>query len=226
MYNKIIIIVYFLLSSFLIATITGAEENRLIEVYEGKNIVTFYIDNNWSGDINNLQLIVDNMELPQWLGVSNFSESISVAHGSKHKEYFKLNIEINKGLAGTSGEIPLRFVDDNGNRWTYNLDVIVGIKNNAEIDRTYMLYGNFPNPFNATTTIEYFLADEGVAKVNIYNSLGQQVRTLIDEYQTAGLHIIKWDGSNDAGEKVSSGVYFYSLISGQYSKTKKMILME
>ena len=88
------------------------------------------------------------------------------------------------------------------------------------------LYENFPNPFNPVTTIHYSLQENEYAKLVIYNSLGQVVRILVDEPKTAGIHTVQWNGVNESGQKVSSGVYFYRLTAGQFVKTKRMMLVE
>jgi hypothetical protein len=87
--------------------------------------------------------------------------------------------------------------------------------------RTYELRQNYPNPFNPVTTIEYSIATPGRVQVEIFNLLGQRVKTLVDQNQTAGSHKVKFDGAD-----LSSGVYFYSIKSGDFFKTKKMILLK
>jgi len=91
---------------------------------------------------------------------------------------------------------------------------------------SYSLSQNFPNPFNPTTTIQYQLPKSSHVTLKIYNVLGQEVRTLIDEVQNQGKKIVVWNGKNNNGQHVSSGVYIYRIHSGEFSKTKKMILLE
>ena len=85
---------------------------------------------------------------------------------------------------------------------------------------------NYPNPFNPTTTISYSLAESDNARLVVYNSLGQQVRTLADGPQVAGVHVVQWDGRDENGQKVSSGVYFYRLIAGRFMQTNRMMMVE
>ncbi|NIV14780.1 MAG: T9SS type A sorting domain-containing protein [Aliifodinibius sp.] len=96
----------------------------------------------------------------------------------------------------------------------------------AEISKTFHLGQNYPNPFNPSTTIEYELTKKADVKLVVYNTLGQQVRVLKQGEQTAGLHQAVWDGKNDEGENVSTGIYLYTLSAGDFSETKKMILMK
>jgi hypothetical protein len=88
------------------------------------------------------------------------------------------------------------------------------------------LHGNYPNPFNPETTISFSVKDKGHVKVNIYNVKGQLVKTLVNDNMNAGKHTIVWNGRDNAGKAVSSGVYFYKMSAGKYSSTKKMIMMK
>lgn len=95
-----------------------------------------------------------------------------------------------------------------------------------EPPRVFSLSQNTPNPFNPTTTIRYELPEPGQVVLKVYNLLGQEVRTLVDTYQEAGFHTVIWDGRNEAGRSISSGVYFYRLTAGQFSGTKKMLMVK
>lgn len=86
---------------------------------------------------------------------------------------------------------------------------------------SYILSDNYPNPFNPSTTINYQLAEAGQVKLVLYNVLGQQVMTLVNEAQTAGNHQVNFNGT-----ELASGMYLYTLESGDFRATKKMILMK
>jgi parallel beta-helix repeat protein len=96
------------------------------------------------------------------------------------------------------------------------------------VPREFALAQNYPNPFNPCTDIRYQIAD-GKSPVQttlkIYNILGQEVRTLVDENKEPGYYIVTWDGKDNKGVEVSSGIYFYSLRTEQYMKTKRMLLI-
>lgn len=91
---------------------------------------------------------------------------------------------------------------------------------------TFTLIGNNPNPFNPTTRIQYEIPFEDYVQLTIYDILGREVKTLISYSQTAGLHEVLWDGTDNLGRRVSSGVYVYKLESGSYVQTKKMLLLK
>lgn len=88
------------------------------------------------------------------------------------------------------------------------------------------LNGNYPNPFNPETNISFGMKSAGNVEILVYNLLGQKVKTLLKEFKAAGNHNIVWNGKDDNGKNVASGVYFYRMSTEQYSKTAKMILMK
>jgi hypothetical protein len=91
----------------------------------------------------------------------------------------------------------------------------------------YALDNNYPNPFNPETTIKYQLPEAGEVTLEIYNMLGQVVNTLVSDYQTAGRYVVQWDATNDHGQPLSSGVYFYRITAGgEFQSYKKMLLLK
>lgn len=103
---------------------------------------------------------------------------------------------------------------------------VADISENEGIPKEYALFQNYPNPFNPQTSIQYDLPKETEVKLTIYNILGQKVKTLVDERQKAGHKQILWDGRNDKGKEVSSGIYFYLLKTPEFKNTKKMMLIK
>lgn len=86
---------------------------------------------------------------------------------------------------------------------------------------------NYPNPFNPVTTIRYSIREKAHVSLRIYNAAGQLVRTLVDQAQSpSDVKPIAWDGTNGAGQTVSSGVYFYKLVANDFVKTRKMVLLK
>ena len=109
------------------------------------------------------------------------------------------------------------------------VDFPVGVEDNiaaTQIPQGYVLGQNYPNPFNPSTTIEYTLPQRSKVAIDIYNVLGQKVRTLVDETQAAGSHSIVWDGTNQSGQSVSTGFYFYKLTAGDYIDSRKMLMIK
>ena len=101
-------------------------------------------------------------------------------------------------------------------------DTTVGVENvTDEIPQDFLLYQNYPNPFNPTTTIKFALPVESRVKINVFNSLGQLVETLVDKEMESGYHEVNFDAS-----RLASGVYLYQLQAQDYVSVKKMILMK
>jgi hypothetical protein len=96
----------------------------------------------------------------------------------------------------------------------------------AALPTTYELSQNIPNPFNPTTQISFALPQAGKVNLAIYNVLGQHVKNLVDDYMGAGYQTVTWDGTDFSGHQVASGVYFYRLTTGQFSDTRKMMLLK
>jgi flagellar hook assembly protein FlgD len=85
---------------------------------------------------------------------------------------------------------------------------------------------NFPNPFNPVTNIVYSLPEASTLKLNIYNSAGQRVRSLVNEFSPAGVHSVSWNGTNDQDVRVSSGVYFLIIELPSAIYKRKLVLLK
>jgi len=90
---------------------------------------------------------------------------------------------------------------------------------------SFALFQNYPNPFNPNTTIKYQLAERIKVRLEIFNILGQKIKTLVQTVQNTGLHQVVWDGKNDNGKQVSSSVFIYRIKADSFNKTRKMILI-
>lgn len=94
------------------------------------------------------------------------------------------------------------------------------------VSNRFILHQSYPNPFNPTTTIAYQVPRQSEVRIEIYNSLGQKVRTLLNARKESGEYKTVWDGRNDSGVQVGSGVYLYRMIAGDFVQVRKMILMK
>ena len=88
------------------------------------------------------------------------------------------------------------------------------------------LFGNYPNPFNPSTTIRYTLAANTHVTLKVYSMLGQEIATLTDGVQTAGEHSVVWDARTSTGTQVAAGVYLYTLVTADYTQTAKMVIIK
>jgi len=95
-----------------------------------------------------------------------------------------------------------------------------------QLPHAFYLYNNYPNPFNPVTTLRYGLPENGLVNITIYDMLGREVKTLINQTQDAGYKSVIWDATNDYGKTVSAGIYLYQIQAGEYISTKKMVLLK
>ncbi len=95
------------------------------------------------------------------------------------------------------------------------------------IPEEFVLFNNYPNPFNPKTTLKFQLPQKNSVKLLIYDSNGRQIKKLINNtFYEIGAHTVTWDATDSYGNKVASGVYFYRFSSGNFSKLGKMVLMK
>ncbi|KAA3615825.1 MAG: T9SS C-terminal target domain-containing protein [Calditrichaeota bacterium] len=119
--------------------------------------------------------------------------------------------------------------DHNGNESSLSeaVEIVVtSLNEESVIPSKYYLAQNYPNPFNPETTIMYGLKNGGYVEIVIYDVLGNKIKDLVSGYKTAGHHQITWVGENDLNEKVSSGVFFYQIITNDFKQHKKMLLLK
>jgi len=111
-------------------------------------------------------------------------------------------------------------IDNDGKEYYGPISVLVNGRSSI-----YSLHQAYPNPTKGTATIKYSLKVSGQTSLKIYNILGAEVKTLINECQDANDYEVIWDGRDNNGRDVSKGIYFYKLISGQFNATRKLILL-
>jgi hypothetical protein len=96
----------------------------------------------------------------------------------------------------------------------------------GNVPESYMLEQNYPNPFNAGTVIRFAQPVDGHVKIDVFNILGRKVKTLVNEFRSAGTHQADWDGRSDDGIEVATGVYFYRITTDAFTSTRKMVLLK
>ena len=109
------------------------------------------------------------------------------------------------------------------NTATYGVDVD---PDESLIPKKFALYDNFPNPFNPTTQIAVDLPEAASTKITVWNIMGQKVATLYSGNLSAGQHIVNFDGRDQNGKQLTSGMYFYRVTAGKYNAIKKMTLLK
>ena len=104
---------------------------------------------------------------------------------------------------------------------TTNQTIDTGVPIYSEVPRTFALCQNYPNPFNPSTTIDYQIPKQSLVTLRIFDLLGREMASLVNEDEQAGIHTVEWDAS-----RLASGVYFYTITAGAFRETKRMILMK
>jgi len=115
------------------------------------------------------------------------------------------------------------YSDASGN---FTINISTGIEESESHIESFALYPAYPNPFNPSTTIYYALSKGSRISLKIYNVVGERIKTLVDDFQSPGEKSVVWDGRNDLGQIVGSGVYIYQLKSGNQIRTKKLTFLK
>lgn len=140
--------------------------------------------------------------------------------------------------SGEEVEITIEFAPENAGNHEATLSFNTNDSDNEEVEMTlvgtatktvdinvptsFELNQNYPNPFNPSTTVKYQVPENAKVNMIVYNMTGQKIATLTNEFQAAGYHNVVWNGTNDFGQAVASGVYFLRMQAGSYAKTISM----
>ncbi len=171
--------------------------------------------------LNAVTVTVDASSLPKWLSVQCGADAADVPANAKANLGLAVVLTVSGAPAEAKTTIPLTFRDAAGMVWTHSLPVTVA----ASKPTPDALTGNAPNPFNPSTTISFSLAERRETSLVVYDALGRTVRTLANGPLPAGKHTIRWDGRDDTGRMVSSGVYICRMRAGAFEKSIKMTFM-
>ena len=186
---------------------------------------------------NNPDLILDD-DAPESIETVTFGDLENVVGTFRPHPYALATFNGKNHVGDWTIHVSDNVAADTGNltEWgfIFTLEKITVISSkNSSLPKEFALHQNYPNPFNATTTIHYDLKENGKVSLKIYNMLGQEVRTLVNKRQLAGQRSITWDGRNNSGQTVSSGIYIYriwvstsSKEAGDFIKSRKMVLLK
>ncbi|MBN2416318.1 T9SS type A sorting domain-containing protein [bacterium] len=110
--------------------------------------------------------------------------------------------------------------------WDFDLMMPTDVDDAGSQPLTFQLNQNYPNPFNPETRISYTIPRDVTVTLSVYNLLGQKIATLVDGRMTAGSHVVTWNGKDQFGRQVGTGVYIYRIDAGTFNATNKMLLMK
>ncbi|MFZ1683635.1 MAG: FlgD immunoglobulin-like domain containing protein, partial [Candidatus Zixiibacteriota bacterium] len=179
----------------------------------------------------------------------NLATSLQMAAGAvaadQNSVYASIYFPIFGSFYFTSSDTSWRVIDSVPSVLTYDIAAMGGrlyaarlnglwyaeltptdVGDKPELPDNFALAQNFPNPFNPTTSIEFTLPSRQQVSLEVYNTLGQRVRTLVSDFKSAGRHSVTWNGTDGAGRAVSSGVYFYRLSTESFTTSRKMLLIK
>jgi photosystem II stability/assembly factor-like uncharacterized protein len=134
------------------------------------------------------------------------------------------NADLNRLVFTENGETGYIF-GDNNTLLKYDNTSFVN-DNNGAVPLLFKLYQNYPNPFNPSTTINFNIAKEGIVTIKVYDILGNEMKTLLNESLTSGKYQLTWDGTDNNGNRVSSGTYFINMVSGSFNKSIKTVMVK
>jgi hypothetical protein len=210
------------LSLLMIASLSYAAELPTLVLDEGANRVGLTLVNRGSADLTAVTATIDKSKLPGWLSVQCEPRTANIPQGAQARDKLFVVFTVEEAPAGAESMIPLELKDAIGNAWNYSITVKA---NNAK-PVADALIGNYPNPFNPDTVISYSLATGRNASLVVYNALGQKVRTIVDGPHAMGKYTVRWDGKDEMGRQVSSGVYYCRMTAGRFVETRKMVFIE
>ncbi|HKK20335.1 MAG TPA: FG-GAP-like repeat-containing protein, partial [candidate division Zixibacteria bacterium] len=160
--------------------------------------------------------------LNQGSGNFNFDSAYSVGGTPKEVVFADFNGDTHADMAATSNNT------DQAGVLLSRMSLILSVDdvtNEGNLPIRFALGQNYPNPFNPETHIRFSLPEASQVKVEVFNTLGQSVMVLVDEYLSAGDKEITWNGVNASGRKVASGVYLYRLTTNRFTDSKSMVLL-
>lgn len=105
----------------------------------------------------------------------------------------------------------------------------LGLNETAYLPKAFSLAQNYPNPFNPSTTISYAVPEDNgqvAVRLSVFNLRGQLIKTLVEESQGPGTYNVNWDGTDNRGRQIGSGVYFYRLVADEFVSTRKMVVLK
>lgn len=203
------------------ATLATAHANGIAGAVQSTGDVTFdegasYIFNGTEAQVTStaMPMTVNNLTIDNAAGVALSQET--AINGVLRLVAGVFNNTISFTL-GTNGSISY----EGG-----SLLIPTSVEQLPEIPTEFALQQNYPNPFNPTTTIRFDIPQASEVRLNIYNSVGQLVRTLVNDFYATGAYTVTWDARDDAGLRVASGLYYYRISAGDFNSVRKLVLMK
>jgi len=176
---------------------------------------------------DSLNLNFNEVYLPEDINISIFDNVTGYEYAINDIQEFSIITDSMGVLDFESNTIVNQYLNYGNHRYFISFhNTFLSNNSHHQVPKSYKLFQNYPNPFNPITKIMYNLPKKEFVNITIYDMLGHEVKILVNELQEEGFKIIKWDGLDDNDKKLPSGLYLYSLQSGNYRETKKMLFLK
>ena len=205
---------------------TGPIDIRLRDPAKGNTIVSQGYVNNIAFEETTIYLHLVPAEYNFEVTNADNTEVFAVFHFNLTDFADRTFVLLSSGLGTSPSEgFSLIGYDATGTPITSNLST-TATEDASEVPETFALAPNYPNPFNPSTALAYALPRPASVRLSVYDALGRPVRTLVEAEQPAGSYTVQWDGHDDAGRPVPSGVYLYRIIAGNFAQARTMLLVK
>lgn len=222
-----------------VSYLEGGSANLPLSINSAENIFSFEIKLNYDPSLINYQAFISNLHAS-----GSFVYAFSSQPGEARyviNTTSALSGSVNPGnliLKFLSGDVPegstvqTSYRINNGSftsgpSFTFTASgITTSVEGEETIPAVFHVDQNYPNPFNPATTIKFGIPEASLVTVKIYDILGREVKTLLNEEKNAGTYSLLWNGLNESGSKVSSGTYIYRVTAGGHVQTKKMLLLK
>lgn len=197
--------------------------------FSGKSINTSVVLN-WetASEIANLGFIIERRQpAEEWIEIASYKTDEGLRGQGSVTHNTSYSFSDQAVIPGQTYQYRLGDVDYSG-KLKYHQEILVTVSaiEDTEHPQTFILRPAYPNPFNPATRIQYELLKEAEISVTIYDILGKQITTLVNQWQEPGYKQVSWDGTDWTGNQVGAGIYLYRIDAGNYSKTGKLILIK
>ena len=182
------------------------------------------LDGDTDLDLTVANWLSDNVSVLKNNGDGTFQISVDYGAGDGSLSVFCADLD-------RDGDLDLAVANYNSDNVSIllNRTIIVNVEDEEDIDqlpKQFSLSQNYPNPFNQSTKIEFAMVNSGFISLEIYDILGRKVRALVSENLSAGYKSVLWDGKDNSGKEVASGIYFYQLKVENFSEARKLVLLK
>ena len=198
------------ISSTITIPVVGEQTTTLVQDYNGDYVVDAYGKLTMPNGVT-----VDALRIKETNTLSSMGQSVTTVNYNiiaKSGESITISVTDNTSTSGTVGVNGISWNDGNGS---------TDVKKTETIPSTYSLSQNYPNPFNPTTNISFSIPKQSYVSLKVYNAIGEEVSNLVNQELSAGKYVVDFNAS-----KLSSGIYFYTIRTGDFTESRKMLLVK